>query len=223
MTNTTNTDRSIVDRTIALLRGDHGDADNAAVAQALWLGLSLALVGGAQSIYNTATYTAPASGFQVLPHVVGWLVVLFIGWCGLGSLTGPALRIERWLDSRYPDYAVGEVEYSLMRDVYTSGVLVTYFSAYGIAIYLLSTMAAFSASVLDALDTGSFLFVEATVRELTVINSVGLILIASLCLVWGLTRGADILLGDDVNALSSAETGGFGVLAHLNGGDADGA
>ena len=224
MTNFTNTDRSIVDRTIALLRiRADGQTDNRALARCLWLILSLAVVGAGMYIYLAFAYTGPPSKYQAFADIVAIVGTTFVLWYGIGSLVGPTLRIERWLDERYPDHAVDGVDYSLVRDVFMSGLLVVYYGLYGIATWFFVSIAGLTLSLLEGLDASGAPLTETTIAELTVVNTVAVLLITAAVCAWGLIKTADYLIGDDVAVFSGPETNGFNRFTHLSGGDADGA
>jgi|GEM_PF-3112808 len=224
---TTTTDRSIVDRLLTWLRReDDGEADNRALARGLWLVLSLAVVGGGAYVYLALTYPSSVSNkYALASDFIGFVAVAGIFWAFLGSLVGPSLRIERWLDRRYPNHCVDEFDFSLVSDVWSSVLLTVYLGTYATALFMIVEITAFGLTVLDGMSSVTPL-TESSVSELTILNSVGLLMIAVLFSAYGFIWLADTTLKSELFDHLSVETNGFSRFGHVdaaNGGDADGA
>lgn len=159
-----------------LRQTDDEPHDNRYLARIGWVLIAAIGVFIAAYGYATLTVSEPASELDYGPFLKT-IRVSFIAlavWTFASSLVWPARKIEAWLDARYPDHAVDDLDYSSREDLVASTVYSGLWSFRLLVAYAVIAGLTAMLSFLQAMQEAGYALESGNLETLTVLNTFAL-------------------------------------------------
>lgn len=163
------------DTIINALRQSEGEQlNNRTLARFLWLIGSMVFLFGGFVLHRELVFPDQGST-SVVVGIIGALLLWVAIWIFVSSLVWPTLQVEAWLDEHYPDHTADPLSnYQIRRDILASASVAGLWGmrllvGYAMILAILP-MFRWYAAIADA----GFSITDASVKQLTVVNSLAI-------------------------------------------------